>query len=460
MTASSTGTTDRHPGAIIRTSIIAADRLRRRRDATSHAWRLAPVITGAGLALAVAARWGGWSRLLVFGVLAAAVAALGFYVWIRGRARAVSDPMAERIDHDAAMNGELRSAMWFADQTPDNAWVGLHLDRAAARVERVDWAGLYPRVQARRAQVAAAVMAVATLVLSITLPERFGFRPEGAVIREAREANASDRIAEVLPPELLKQLEDLLAAAESTTATPAQRAATAAELRALLAQLGQMKDAEAMKALSRALDPNASKTALSAKDLKSLAERAKKTAEMANLSPEMRKALEKLSDNLEDVSEATAGPPQDPKDAAGSKDTQRGDASQSSGKSDVDASSIQSVKESSAGGGAGVLMMSNEEGAMAGEPGLGVGGGSSPNNGGGQMAAIAQALKKETVDASTDNAGDNVITDVHRKTEEGAATVGFARSASRTFDRSRAAAPPPVPEDRRQGVQTYFIRKQ
>jgi hypothetical protein len=53
-----------------------------------------------------------------------------------------------------------------------------------------------------------------------------------------------------------------------------------------------------------------------------------------------------------------------------------------------------------------------------------------------------------------------VITDVHRKTEEGAATVGFARSASRTFDRSRAAAPPPVPEDRRQGVQTYFIRKQ
>jgi hypothetical protein len=460
MTASSTRTTDRHPGAIIRTSIVAADSLRRRRDATRQVWQMAPVVAGIGLAFAVAARWGGWSRLLVFAVLALGAAALVAYAWIRGRALGMSDPMADRVDQDAQLHGELRSAAWFVDRVTSDPWVGLHLDRAAARAEKVDWKGLYPAVQARRAQIAAGVMVAATLVLSATLPERFGFRPEGAAIRETREAIPPDRLAELLPPELLKQLEALLAAAESANASPAQRAASAAELRALLAQLSQIKDAESLKALARTLDPNASKTALSAKDLKSLAERAKRTAEMASLSPEVRKALEKLSENLEDASDAAAGPPQDPQGAMASKESQRGEAAQSTGKSDVDAASIQSVKEASAGAGAGVIMMSNEEAAMGGEPGLGVGGGSAPNNGGGQMAAIAQALKKETVEASTDTAGDNVLTDIRRKTEESAATVGFAKSASRSFDRSRAAAPPPVPEARRQGVQTYFIRKQ
>jgi hypothetical protein len=63
------------------------------------------------------------------------------------------------------------------------------------------------------------------------------------------------------------------------------------------------------------------------------------------------------------------------------------------------------------------------------------------------------------VEASQDSPGENVDTEIRRKTEHGNATVTFTGSASGNFDRTRAAAAPPVPEARRSGVQTYFVRK-
>ena len=48
---------------------------------------------------------------------------------------------------------------------------------------------------------------------------------------------------------------------------------------------------------------------------------------------------------------------------------------------------------------------------------------------------------------------------LRRKTEQGRSTVGFTQGAAGQFDKSRAAAPPPVPEARRSGVQSYFVRK-
>ena len=74
--------------------------------------------------------------------------------------------------------------------------------------------------------------------------------------------------------------------------------------------------------------------------------------------------------------------------------------------------------------------------------------------------ALAQAFSHETVEASQDNPGDNVETEVRRKTEQGTSSIAFTHGAAGQFDKSRAAAPPPVPEARRSGVQTYFIRKQ
>ena len=106
------------------------------------------------------------------------------------------------------------------------------------------------------------------------------------------------------------------------------------------------------------------------------------------------------------------------------------------------------------------MMMSSQMGPK-GDPSAGFGGagnsGEAPKNG--TMAGVQQALRKETVEASEDTTGENVLSETRRKTEHGQATVPFSHSASGTSDRSKASAPPAVPEDRRSAVQNYFTRK-
>jgi hypothetical protein len=89
-----------------------------------------------------------------------------------------------------------------------------------------------------------------------------------------------------------------------------------------------------------------------------------------------------------------------------------------------------------------------------------VGGSGSQEAAAAAAMALAAAFSHETVEASQDNPGDNVETDVRRKTEQGTSAVAFTRGAAGQFDKSRASAPPPVPEARRSSVQTYFVRKQ
>ena len=68
--------------------------------------------------------------------------------------------------------------------------------------------------------------------------------------------------------------------------------------------------------------------------------------------------------------------------------------------------------------------------------------------------------RKETIEAGSDSAGDNLPASVRRRTEHGSATIGYANTAPAAAERGRSAAPPPVPETRRAAVQTYFTRKQ
>lgn len=459
----STRTTDRPSAETIRAGLADADRLRRSREASRRVWRGAPILAAACLACSVVSRLIGWPAPLVVGIFAAGVTGLAAHWFASSRQRGISDAIAARIDADANLRGELRSATWFAARDLEDPWVGFHLDRAAARLRGIDWGQLYPAVRAPRARIATAAMAIAAVVLAVVaLPERFGLRADPSAARQARDAAAGSATADALPPELLKQLEELFAAAESSAASPAQRAATAAELRALLAQLSQVESREALEDLARVLDPGKDgRTGQIEPDFKALAERAKRSAELASLPPEVRQTFETLSEELSEADKSRSSSPQDPREAAArTKDNQPGDAAKASEAASVDESSIQSVKDASPGGGAGVLMMSSEAAPPGGEPGMGLGGGSSPNADGGTMAALAQALRKETVEASADNAGDNTLTEMRRKTEHGQATVTFSQSAAGAFDRGHAATPPAVPESRRQGVQTYFIRKQ
>ena len=104
-------------------------------------------------------------------------------------------------------------------------------------------------------------------------------------------------VAELLPPELLAQLQALLAAAEMGNIAEADRLASSAELREFLNRLAA--DPDLLKKLAAALaaqDPNKAPTA---KELKALSDRARKAADMASMSQDMRDALEKMADEAE-----------------------------------------------------------------------------------------------------------------------------------------------------------------
>jgi hypothetical protein len=133
---------------------------------------------------------------------------------------------------------------------------------------------------------------------------------------------------------------------------------------------------------------------------------------------------------------------------------------QASSASSPNEPTIQSLKESQAAAGAdSVIMMSNKDANAAGPPGFGVGG-SGSTSGQAKPTNIEAALRQETIEASADTDGPNVEAEVRRKTEQGQASASFTRGAAGQSDRSRATAPPTVPEGRRSDIQRYFIRKQ
>lgn len=442
---------------LVRAGLARADQVRRSRQTARKTWRAAPRAAAAVIAIAALTRLAGWSPFLPLGALALSCAALAAYVFFARRPHAVSDRTASEIDAHAGLGGELRSAHWFSSRDVEDPWVELHLGRAAARIDAADWTRLYPSVRARGAKIGSAAMAIAALALALWIPSRAGILAGGRASDSARSAKALQPLKS-LPADLQRELEDLLKIAESGTAAEGGRVLTAAELRKLLARIA---DLQALRAANEGKAPRAGERpdALP-ENLKPLSERLKKASEMASLSPEVRDAFSELADKIADDSDAKPAAPRAPQDATASTEAQAGDAAQAKKPGDNEDLSIQSVKDASAGGGAGVVMMSNQDASGGKESGLGLGGGSEPNRGGGRMADLGAALRKETIEATTDNPGENVDTSHRRKTERGDATVAYSKTATRAFERGRSSAPPAVPEGRRAGVHSYFIRKQ
>jgi hypothetical protein len=445
----------------VRAALSAAARQRRVREVSAVVWRVAPGIAAAAMALAVIRRWTSWSPWVPVLVLLAGGAALAAYVLAAVRRHAVSDAVAAGVDEDAGLHGELRSASWFVDREQRDSWADLHLQRAAARLQTVSWATLYPAVRAPRARAATAVFAVAALALTVVLPQPVSVArttPESQPPAKGAAPHGAPIAAELLPPELLAQLQALLAAAEMGDTTEADRLASSAELREFLNRLAA--DPDLLKKLAEALaarDPSKTPTA---RELKAMAERARKAADMASMSQDMRDALEKMADEAEMAEGEQQLTENEDGEPAAADASQKGDAAQSSSAGSMQDLSVQMSRQADAAGAAGIMMMSNADDQSAGPPGSGVGGSGSQEAAAAAAMALAAAFSHETVEASQDNPGDNVETEVRRKTEQGTSAVAFTHGAAGQFDRSRAAAPPPVPEARRSGVQTYFVRKQ
>jgi hypothetical protein len=307
---------------------------------------------------------------------------------------------------------------------------------------------------------------LAAIAIAVTVPGRTAVqasRIAGAAAGDAVELPAGFPI-QPMPADLRKRIEDLLAAIEKNNLTKDQTS-KAAELWNYFNNINADLTEDALKALAKAMDPSQKGSAqMAAQKMLELADRAQKAADASGVPPELKQALENLGTQLSESAEAEARSASDQSQnaSAGSngKDSQSGNATPSSGQPNLN-DAIQFSKDNDAGAGASMMMMSDQMGPM-GDPSSGFGGagnsGKPKNNG--KMAAIEQALRRETVEASTDTPGANVISEVRRKTERGQATVGFSHAAPGLSDRSLAEAPPPVPEGRRAAVQTYFTRKQ
>ena len=118
----------------IENAVARADRARRGRDAAARLWRIAPIAAGFCLALAVGGRLVGWTPWASLIGLAIAALALAAYVLAARRHRRVSDGEVSHIDAHAGLQGELRSAHWFASAPDRDDWIHFHLARAAERV--------------------------------------------------------------------------------------------------------------------------------------------------------------------------------------------------------------------------------------------------------------------------------------------------------------------------------------
>jgi hypothetical protein len=445
--------TDRASETELQDAVARADRARRGRETARRLWAIAPIAAALGLAIAIAGRLRGWTPLVTLFVLAAAALTLAAYSLAARRRRTLSDAEVSHIDADAGLQGELRSAHWFAAAPDRDDWIRFHLSRAAERVGGIDWIGLYPAPPAGRAKLATGVMAAIAVALAIFVPGNAGVAASDGQ-RPAAAAARKPGVILALPPDLRKQIEDMLVAAESGQG----RALTADEVRDLIAKLEELAKRDPSK---QGGPPAAAQKPATEADIKAFAERAKKASESTSLEPEVRDALSDMADKLNpDDRNANAMGSRDPQDAAAAKES-TGEAQQSkSGSGKQDASGAQSVKEAAGGSAAGIMMMTTDDASSSREGGLGLGGGSADRNGGGRFVDLGAALRRETIEASADLKGENVLTEQRRKTEHADAATAYSHAAAQPAERGSSTAPPPVPESRRAAVKSYFIRKQ
>jgi hypothetical protein len=432
--------------------VAQADRQRRVRAAAAQLQRLAPVAAAIALGASLMGRFLlGWPAWVGLAVLAVAAIAIGAFTYLQLRPRPTSDAMASAVDSDAGLTGELRSAHWFEAQGDRDAWAEFHIKHATTRATGVDWPALYPRDRSPRAWVVTAVLAVAAVALAVRMPAPV--RANASAVMT--DADVAPQIA-ALPKDLQDKLAALLAQLDQAAANKdsAAKASTLADLKDLMAKLDpamQKKLADMLE--KKALDKNANNTA-SAQDAKP---DAAETA-TAGLPEDAKWAQENQAAKMAQTDEKK---PADPKNGAASgkaADQKKGDA-QSPQAGDATAEATAPLMREAASEQNSKVMMGGG-GPMGGDSRPGSGAGNDPTKGAAEALLVAQALKKEMVEANADALGENVDKeDLRRKTEQGKSGLGFTRTAAPRVEPSRATAPPPVPEARRPLLFSYFIRR-
>ena len=444
------------PDAQVRDVVRDADRRRRARAARAELARLAPAAAGLSLVTALVGRLLGWAPAVALGVLGVASVALAVRVYLQGRARPVSDALASRVDAEARLGGELRSAHWFASDGRRSEWTEYHVEQAARRASAVDWGGLYPTAEAGRAWAATGLLAAGAVALALV-----GSGPPRTPSPAELALADLEAVRDTLPSDLQFRLDQLLAGIDAGDLDGEGAAATLEQMRELLAQLDpalQQKLAELAEA--RNLDEaRGEEQSMSQDELADMIENSN-----AGLPEDVRWALEDMANRLANSEEERQTNAENPGASQETGEPGLG-SEQASAEQGAEAAEggMQMMRQAASDAGESQMMMAGA-GAMGGDSAGGEGGNSGRGAGEGEFESIAQALRQELIEAAQDTRGDNVQPDpleedIRRKTEQGTSSLGFTRVAPATFDRSRAVGPPTVPDARRPLLYNYFIRQ-
>lgn len=178
----------------------------------------------------------------------------------------------------------------------------------------------------------------------------------------------------------------------------------------------------------------------------------------AGMPEDVRWALEDLASRLASADQNRQTNPDNP--SASSETGEKGQGSAQAAEAAAAEAAMQMVREAASDPGD-AKMMAGGGGAMGGDSRSGAAGNQGAETGAADALLLAQALRKELVEAAADIKGENVDKeDIRRKTEQGKSSLGFTRVAPpASFEPSRADAPPPVPEARRPMLLNYFIRQ-
>ena len=437
----------------LRDVVAQADRQRRARIADRLLSRAAPLAAAGLLALAVVGRFAGWPRWLPLAALGVTAVVLGVFAVIQRRAHPTSDAIASTVDADAGLKGELRSAHWFEVVAPEpdrDSWAAYHIDVAADRAAKVDWPALYPAVQAGRQWAGTALLSAAIIAMSVALPARVSTAP-------VAEGSIDPALAAQLPPDLAKKLAALMAQLQAGEADAKAKQLSLEEMKALMAKLDpamQKKLAEMLEKMAMAGPQDKAKT----DKADARPERAENSA--AGLPEDVRWAQEDLAQRAAQGNEDRQTNAKNPSASSETGEKGMGSAQAEQQKAGAAAETATPMVREAAADPGGKMMMGGG-GPMGGDSRPGAGGNQGAQQGAAEALLLAQALKKDTLEAHADALGENVEKDdLKKKTEQGKSALGYTRVAeTRTFDPSRAAAPPPVPEARRQLLLNYFIRK-
>ncbi len=448
----------------LRATVAGIDQRRRARAVRARVAQLAPYAAGAGLVLALASRWFGWTAGVPAAALIALAVALVAMAWWGSRAMPVSDAAAASIDQDAQLGGELHSAHWFAGKSlPDagagegTSWAAFHLAQASRRIQAVDWPALYPPVRVSRQWfTSGALVAVAVIALVV------GPRSREAILASqglTPEEIAAVMARDMLPDDIQAKINELLGEIAEGGLTDDQARLKMDELRDLLGKLdeatkeAELAQGEASDELAGGEKPTDGSEQMAAK-----AEEAAQAN--AGLPEDVRWSLEDLANRLANAKEKPGDEAKNENPAASEQTGEKGNAADGAETAQMqEAAGMQMVREAASDAAEG-QMMQGGGGAMGGDSKAGASG-----NQGGQgqidLKALAQVLRQEMIQAQEDQLGENIDTELRRKTEQSQAKVSFTRvPAPTTFDRSRAALPPPVPEAQRSLLQRYFQRRQ